>query len=229
MYDEGTVKYIQLQRVIDQLNTSIQFNIDPASLIGAQKIIKKASVTVNEDLLTMQFTASAVADGLANAFDSMSSRFVDSLGGAATGLQGFGKILASTVLKLISMSLAASISQSIAGATAAGTATGPAAIVTTPAFIATAVSGVLAAFAAIPKFETGGIVGGNSFYGDKILARLNSRELVLNTDQQKKIYNMMDFGGGSNVNVQVGGSFEIDGTMLRLVLDRTANRNNRIG
>jgi hypothetical protein len=34
---------------------------------------------------------------------------------------------------------------------------------TTPAFIATAVSGVIAAFAGIPKFETGGIVGGASF------------------------------------------------------------------
>jgi hypothetical protein len=42
------------------------------------------------------------------------------------------------------MMLASSISQSIAGAAASGTATGPAAIFTTPAFIATtAVSGVM--------------------------------------------------------------------------------------
>jgi hypothetical protein len=48
---------------------------------------------------------------------------------------------------------------------------------TTPAFIATAVSGVIAAFA-IPKFETGGYRGWRFFYGDKILARVNSGEMI---------------------------------------------------
>jgi hypothetical protein len=64
---------------------------------------------------------------------------------------------------MISMMLASSISQSIAGAAASGTATGPAAIFTTPAFIATtAVSGVMQPLL-VSKFETGGIVGGASF------------------------------------------------------------------
>jgi hypothetical protein len=34
-----------------------------------------------------------------------------------------------------------------------------------------------------PKFETGGIVGG-AFYGDKILARVNSGEMIANSEQQ---------------------------------------------
>ena len=37
------------------------------------------------------------------------------------------------------------------------------------------------------KFTNGGIVGGNSFSGDNILARLNSNELVLNTNQQNVV------------------------------------------
>jgi len=235
-FDEGTTQFEGLQKRINDLNFAIQFNIDPASLIAAVPIISTAVDEMNvkqEELKKKQQellqTAQMVGDGVANAFDGMSDRFVDSLGGANDGFQGFTKTMASTVLKLVSMMLASSISQSIAGATAAGTATGPAAIVTTPAFIATAVSGVIAAFAAIPKFETGGVVGGSSYYGDKILTRLNSRELVLNTKQQEKIYKSMDNGGGSNVNVTVGGSFEIDGTKLRLLLDRTDSRKNRIG
>jgi len=39
----------------------------------------------------------------------------------------------------------------------------------------------------IPRFATGGIVGGSSYYGDKILARVNSGELILNQNQQKNL------------------------------------------
>jgi hypothetical protein len=75
---------------------------------------------------------------------------------------------------------------------ASGTATGPAAIFTTPAFIATAVSGVIAAFANIKVKRVVSWVA--SFYGDKILARVNSGEMIANSEQQKRIYNAM---GGS--------------------------------
>lgn len=37
-------------------------------------------------------------------------------------------------------------------------------------------------------FSRGGIVGGNSFKGDKILARVNSREMILNDKQQSNLY-----------------------------------------
>jgi hypothetical protein len=134
----------------------------------------------------------SLVDGLGEAFSSMSNRLIESLGLAKDGLQGFMQGLGQTVLKLLSMYLAQSISASIAGATAAGAATGPASIFTTPSFIATAVSGVIAAFAAIPRFETGGIVGGQSFYGDKILARVNSGELILNNSQQKALYGQLN-------------------------------------
>jgi hypothetical protein len=77
------------------------------------------------------------------------------------------------------------------------------------------------------KFAEGGIVGGSSFYGDKVLARVNSGELILNQNQQKKLHGMLG-SGGSNVNVTLGGGFEIDGSKLRLVLDRTEKRKNRL-
>lgn len=54
------------------------------------------------------------------------------------------------------------------------------------------IAGALAMMSAIPKFENGGIVGGNSFTGDKILARLNSGELVLNRAQQSGLYSLIN-------------------------------------
>lgn len=170
-----------------------------------------------------QLTGQTVAD----AFSSLSNSLVESLGLAQNGFGGFISGMIQTVTKLIAMMLASAISQSIAGATASGTATGPAAIFTTPAFIATAVGGVLAAFAAIPKFETGGIVGGTSFYGDKIMARVNSGEMIANSAQQQKIWSAMQTNTGTNITL--GGGFVIDGHKLRLVLDRADERKNRIG
>lgn len=161
-------------------------------------------------------------------FTGITNDFLDSMGLAETGFEGFLKGLAQTTIKLISMALSQSLANSIAGATAAGAATGPASIFTTPAFIQTAIAGVFSAFASIPKFQDGGIVGGSSYYGDKILARLNSRELIANEDQQRGIWNAMNRTGGVAA-VELSGNFRIDGPDLLLAIERTQSRNKRTG
>ena len=50
-----------------------------------------------------------------------------------------------------------------------------------------------------PKFADGGIVGGNSFSGDRVTAQLNSGEMVLNRQQQTRLFNMAENGGSSTV------------------------------
>lgn len=176
----------------------------------------------------LQETAELTGQTVGDAFANMAGALIESLGLAKSGFSGFIAGLLQTVTKLVAMMLASAISQSIAGATATGTATGPAAIFTTPAFIATAVGGVLAAFAAIPKFETGGIFGGTSFYGDKILARVNSGEMVANNEQQKRIWNAMS---GSNGGYSGGfsTSLKIKGSDMLLLIERASNRKNRVG
>lgn len=78
-----------------------------------------------------------------------------------------------------------------------------------------------------PKgFANGGIVGGNSFYGDKILARVNSGEMIANSNQQKAIWGAMNKAGG-NVNVNLGGAVEFEGTKLKLLLKRVDNLESR--
>jgi hypothetical protein len=75
------------------------------------------------------------------------------------------------------------------------------------------------------RYENGGIVGGSSYYGDKILARVNSGELILNQNQQSKLYGMMNSGGESGFV----SSTKIQGSDLLVVIERANARKNRIG
>jgi len=172
--------------------------------------LKKAKEKM--DLLKAQ--ADAVGDSVAGAFSNMSNSMISSLGLANTGMEGFLGGLLKTVTSLISMMLAASISQAIAGASASGTATGPAAVFTTPAFIATAVGGVLGAFAAIPAFADGGIVSGPTMglMGEYSGAKSNP-EVIAPLDKLKSLIPQNEGMGGKV-------EFQIKGTNLVGVLNR---------
>ena len=53
----------------------------------------------------------------------------------------------------------------------------------------------------VPKFATGGIVGGNEYSGDKILARVNSGEMILNAQQQANLFNFVSSTNQANAIV----------------------------
>lgn len=207
-------------------NTQIKIN----AIEGAGAVVSDLKA-IGDEASLLNEKAQLISAGVADAFSSLAGNLVGSLGLAKDGFQGFIGGLLQTVTKLIAMMLASSISQAISGATASGTSTGPAAVFTTPAFIATAVSGVLAAFAAIPKFAEGGItsgiIGGTSYYGDKILARVNSGEMIANNRQQKAIWGAMN--SGSNVNIDLGGSFVLRGQDLELAVERVLAKKKRLG
>jgi hypothetical protein len=77
-----------------------------------------------------------------------------------------------------------------------------------------------------PKFADGGIVGGSSFYGDKILARVNSGEMVTNSAQQQKIWGAMQGGSSGGVFIP---DVKIKGNDIWLSFKRTEELKNRIG
>lgn len=93
--------------------------------------------------------------------------------------------------------------------------------------IGAAAAACFAAFASIPKFENGGIVGGNSYNGDKLLARVNSGELILNKTQQTKLLGIINNGVSSSSN---GGEvhFKISGKNLVGVLNNYQNKTNKV-
>lgn len=99
-----------------------------------------------------------------------------------------------------------------ASAAAAGAAASTAGIpVVGPALAIGAVAAVVAAIlAGMSKFANGGFVGGNSYSGDKQLARVNSGELILNPSQQRNLLNLANGKSGSNGQVE----FKIRGADL---------------
>lgn len=74
--------------------------------------------------------------------------------------------------------------------------------------IGAAIAGVLALFKVLHVFKNGGIVSGGPTSGDKILARVNAGEMILNPLQQSKLFNMINEGdngvSGSNLKVGLG-------------------------
>lgn len=86
-----------------------------------------------------------------------------------------------------------------------------------PAMAIAAMVSVIAALANIPKFAEGGVVGGSSYYGDRILARLNSGELVLNHGQQAALLDLMD---QPVQRVEITGRLTASGRDLQYVLAR---------
>ena len=74
------------------------------------------------------------------------------------------------------------------------------------AAIATVVATIASVFSSLPKFADGGIVGGSSFFGDKLLARVNSGEMILNQGQQARLLSMTSGG-----NVRVTGDVRLSG------------------
>lgn len=78
--------------------------------------------------------------------------------------------------------------ESIVNATASGASLPfPANIVA----IAAGVAAVVAALSMVGSFSTGGIVGGSSPSGDKLMARVNSGEMILNRRQQQRLLDIL--------------------------------------
>lgn len=109
------------------------------------------------------------------------------------------------------------------------------------AAIATVVGAVTSIFANLPGFATGGIVGGSSFAGDNVLARVNSGEMILNASQQSNLFRLLNgqvsaqrpvLGNISNIRMQpgkqiveVGGQVRIQGGDLILAIN---NKNSKM-
>ncbi len=177
----------------------------------------------NEELMKLQETATLVGNSVGNVFEDMGNRMADAFNKGRTGFGRFVHGIIRTVVKLIAMMLASSISNAIYGATEAGKSTGPAAVWTTPAFIAAAVGGVVAAFASIPKFATGGTVP-SGYPNDSYLARLTSGERIIPAGIPLPNMNGGGYGGEITVNV-VG---KISGKDILIISDKATIDRSRI-
>lgn len=116
------------------------------------------------------------------------------------------------------------VAASEAGKTAAKT---PMPLFAKIAAVGMAIAAVIAAFATLPKFAKGGVVGGNSRRGDKVLARLNSGEGVLTDQGMANLDALAGAAAHPATNIHITGELTASGRSLRLVLDRQARHDSR--
>ena len=185
----GTDSY---NAINDKLNETIQANQE----LGASAVEVSQK---QEEWLRKQEMIQGWSDSLSELggiFSSLSGA-VDETTGAWLQFTGQALEGAAKIIPLIQKLVLAKQAEAIASGTAEG------AKMPFPANIAAILSiiGVIASvFASMPKFASGGIVGGASRYGDNILARVNSGEMILNASQQSNLWNAIENGELNTLN-----------------------------
>lgn len=90
-----------------------------------------------------------------------------------------------------------------------------------------AVASLIAAVSSIPKFATGGIVGGSSMIGDNVLVGVNSGEMILNRRQQANLFNLLDAKYTPNTAANQNVKFTISGKDLVATLNNYNDKAKR--
>lgn len=79
----------------------------------------------------------------------------------------------------------------------------------------------------LPFFSAGGVVGGSSWTGDELLARVNSGELILNKDQQANLIKGLDGMAGGTAAVSIGGKTVVHGESIYISLSNYMRRTGK--
>ena len=183
----------------------------------------KSQFEMLESYKTQMENLSGVIDSIGSSFSSLGN----AIGGTGGKVMEFLGTTAQGISQLIPQ-IVSLITAQEAEAIAAGTASGaampfPANIAAIAAIVAT-VTGIFASLAG--SFADGGIVGGASMHGDRLLAKVNSGEMILNGRQQANLFNALD---GTGIAANFGGNvkFEIDGRVIKGVLNNVNSKINK--
>ena len=149
---------------------------------------------------------------------SLASQAVSAFGAAMAGMEDPGVRAAGLVMQSIA-SIALSFAQAAASPAVTGTGWGWLAFV---AAGAAAMATTISTIHQLSGYEQGGIVKGNSYSGDNIMANggtigLNAGELVLTKAMQGNLASQMQGGGLQNMNI----AGRIKGTDIILSIDRS--------
>lgn len=156
-----------------------------------------------ESLQGLADVSSSVGSGfstLANVF----SQTGDSAAAAAMNIIGTTAQATAEIIPNIIKLIGVKQGEAMANGTASASALPfPANIAAIASIVATIVSTFANIMSAVGAFADGGIVGGGNLYGDKVLARLNGGEMVLNRTQQAKLFRIIESGNIGNQSASV--------------------------
>lgn len=217
-----------LTQVIDsalgiyQTITTIQ---ELSAKLGAARIAEQTALNalLKEELALRMAAKGASSEEIAERLSGIGALLAEK--GVLAGILGLKKqegvqTATNTALKsgeaaASTASASASAGEAVAGATASGAKMPfPYNLIA----IATGVAAVIAALTSMKKFANGGLIGGSSTHGDRVMARVNSGEMILNKAQQGTLYRAIasgNLGGGG------GGEWRVRGTDLIKVIDNT--------
>lgn len=235
--DEGT--RVGFMKAIKEAETELkmmQLRVAGTSLLPTGEINKPVGRNIADDVKSGYINIKPIStDSIQANYD-----YADSLGAIASimgsvtnmtnegaaGWLAYGANILSSISAAIPMitSLTTALT-----AKAAAEAAGSAAAVPVVGWInaVAAITAIMSAMAAVPKFADGGIIGGNSFIGDNMIARVNSGEMILNNRQQRNLFNLLDGKGGTSVNAGGEVKLRIEGRDLVGVINSQTSKTSK--
>lgn len=256
-YDMGIIGHDKAQQWIDEVNKTLQANkLKPIEIelrTDTQQALDKlqfnASKIVNgfEGIDNVINNIDSLADSIMNGANAWQI-FIGALQIGMSVINGISNALeaVNTLTKIFGATETATAAQTAAAATTEATAsatvtaakaneavagvTASGAKMLFPlniAAIAAGIAAVVGALALMGTFANGGVIGGNSYSGDRLLARVNSGEAILNQNQQKHLFTLLDGNHSTSIN---GGSvrFVIQGKDLVGTFKNYNNRNSKL-
>jgi len=193
----GNLEKALTPSAVETLSLGIKLKpyVDPSALKQAGENLMKGINDQTAERLAEH--AKQVRNNWMNAADALGS-----FGDAMSTLGSLAKDEGTQVAGIIAQAIA-SIALGYAQATAQAGKLGPWGWV---AFAASGLAQMMAMIAQIKSvtggYAEGGIIGGTSYSGDKLIARVNSGEMVLNKRQQSNLFNAINSGniGGGTVS-----------------------------
>lgn len=215
-YEElGMTGETSYQDINDQI---VKVQKEQSNLGNSAKEMKEQSDKFDRQKESLQGLAD-VSSSVGNSFSTLGNVFKqtgDDATAAAMNVIGITAQATAEIIPNIIKLIGAKQGEAMANGTASASALPfPANIAAIASIIATVVSTFANIMSAVGAFADGGIVGGGNLHGDKVLARLNGGEMVLNRTQQAKLFRTIEQGKiGNNTETVSQVKWKIKGSDL---------------
>lgn len=220
---------------LEPLQVKVETDLD-AFKKGAEDLGKQFASSIPTDQLykfteeyqsaVEQLKGTEWGESLFNMFEGDTT--ADKVSGIGQSFQALGNVLANfDGAAAKAGAVLAAVGQIVLGFAEASTMAAKLGPIGWIAWLGAGLAAVATTIATIKGFADGGIIEGSSYHGDRIVARLNAGEMVLNRKQQANLFRALDNGISSNA---VGGKveFEIKGSTLKGVLKNYDNKMNKV-
>jgi hypothetical protein len=211
----------------------------------------EAALTASEAQAKFYESIEKIKETLIDIVDGPALKFANGLVNLLSNAQALKGVIYEVGVAFATISLASFIRQLAVAAVSAGTLSIASAAIASAVSFGLAATAVISAIYSIgsainnaqdksasnteqqtkKKFNTGGIVGGNSLTGDNVGINVNSGEMVLTRKQQAEFYNMIKNGGGAgDRNSPITANLILDGKVLATTMANTEERySNQLG